>query len=34
MTSWGATHGEVAGLVMFLLLAAYMVWDTMRAKEE
>jgi hypothetical protein len=24
----------VAGLVMFLLLAAYMVWDTMRAKEE
>jgi putative OPT family oligopeptide transporter len=34
MTSWEATHGEVAGLVMFLLLAAYMVWDTMRAKEE
>jgi putative OPT family oligopeptide transporter len=34
MTSWEATHGEVAGLVMFLLLAAYMVWDTMRAQEE
>ena len=34
MTSWERAHGEVAGLVMFLLLAAYMVWDTMRAKEE
>jgi putative OPT family oligopeptide transporter len=34
MTSWEGTHGEVAGLVMFLLLAAYMVWDTMRAEEE
>ena len=34
LTSWEAAHGEVAGLVMFLLLASYMVWDTMRAKEE
>jgi putative OPT family oligopeptide transporter len=34
MTSWEANHGEITGLVMFLLLAAYMVWDTMRAKEE
>ena len=34
MTSWEAVHGEVAGLVMFLLLASYMIWDTMRAKEE
>jgi hypothetical protein len=34
MTSWEAADGEVAGLVMFLLLASYMVWDTMRAKEE
>jgi putative OPT family oligopeptide transporter len=34
MTSWEAAHGEVAGLVMFLLLASYMIWDTMRAKEE
>ena len=34
MTSWERAHGEVAGLVMFLVLAAYMVWDTMRAKEE
>ena len=34
LTSWEAAHGEVAGLVMFLLLAAYMVWDTLRAKEE
>ena len=34
LTSWERSHGEVAGLVMFLLLASYMVWDTMRAKEE
>jgi putative OPT family oligopeptide transporter len=34
MDSWEAAHGEVAGLVMFILLAAYTVWDTMRAKEE
>ncbi len=34
MESWEASHGEVAGLVMFILLAAYTVWDTMRAKEE
>jgi putative OPT family oligopeptide transporter len=34
MESWEAAHGEFAGLVMFILLAAYTVWDTMRAKEE
>ena len=34
LVSWEANHGEVAGLVMFILLAAYTIWDTMRAKEE
>jgi uncharacterized oligopeptide transporter (OPT) family protein len=34
LTTWEAAHGEVAGLVMFILLIAYTLWDTMRAKEE
>ena len=29
-----SSTGEVAGLVMFVLLFVYMVWDTMRAKPE
>lgn len=33
--AWAETHGaEVLGLVMFLGLAAYILWDSMRAKEE
>jgi putative OPT family oligopeptide transporter len=32
---WAETHGaEIVGLVMFILLFAYTVWDSMRAKEE
>jgi uncharacterized oligopeptide transporter (OPT) family protein len=32
---WVETDGaEIAGLCMFILLIAYTVWDTMRAKEE
>ena len=35
MTSWSETHGaEIVGLIMFALLFAYTVWDSMRAKEE
>ena len=34
LTSWEAQYGEAAGLVMFLALAAYTVWHTMRAREE
>jgi putative OPT family oligopeptide transporter len=29
----GSTDGEIAGLVMFVLLCSYAVWDSMRAKE-
>jgi len=33
--AWAASsNGEIAGLVMFALLFAYAMWDTMRAKEE
>jgi hypothetical protein len=34
LTSWEASEGGVAGLVMFVLLVAYTIWDTMRAKVE
>ncbi|HUI11632.1 MAG TPA: oligopeptide transporter, OPT family [Bacteroidota bacterium] len=34
LSSWEANAGQVAGLVMFVLLVAYTLWDTMRAKEE
>ena len=34
-TAWADSHNaEVLGLVMFLLLVAYALWDSMRAKEE
>ena len=34
-TAWAeSVNGELAGLLMFILLAAYTLWDTMRAKEE
>jgi putative OPT family oligopeptide transporter len=29
----GSTNGEIAGLVMFVLLFAYALWDSMRGKE-
>jgi putative OPT family oligopeptide transporter len=31
---WERAHGEVAGLVMFGLLFAYAMWDSLRAKPE
>ncbi len=32
---WSESHGaEILGLVMFLILIFYMIWDSMRAKEE
>jgi uncharacterized oligopeptide transporter (OPT) family protein len=34
LKNWEAANGEMAGLVMFVLLFAYALWDTMRAKEE
>jgi putative OPT family oligopeptide transporter len=35
LSTWAETHGaEIAGLCMFILLFAYTVWDSMRAKEE
>jgi len=34
LTDWQAHQGGVTGLVMFVLLVAYTLWDTMRAKEE
>ena len=35
LASWSQTHGaEVVGLIMFVLLFAYTLWDSMRAKEE
>lgn len=34
-TSWAESNrGEIAGLIMFVLLASYALWDSMRAKEE
>lgn len=34
-TEWAESiNGELTGLVMFILLFAYALWDTMRAKEE
>lgn len=35
MSTWVQTHNaEIVGLIMFALLAAYAIWDSMRAKEE
>jgi hypothetical protein len=35
LSDWAETHGaEIVGLMMFILLFAYTVWDSMRAKEE
>ena len=35
LTQWAETHGaEMVGLMMFILLFAYTLWDSMRAKEE
>jgi hypothetical protein len=35
MTAWAESHnGEILGLVMFILLATYAIWDSMRAKVE
>ncbi len=32
---WSESHGaEILGLVMFLIIIFYMIWDSMRAKEE
>jgi putative OPT family oligopeptide transporter len=34
-TSWAESNkGEITGLIMFVLLASYALWDSMRAKEE
>ncbi|HLP16350.1 MAG TPA: hypothetical protein VK470_08845, partial [Bacteroidota bacterium] len=34
-TAWAESkNGELTGLVMFILLFVYALWDTMRAKEE
>jgi putative OPT family oligopeptide transporter len=34
-TAWQETHSaEIIGIAVFLLLASYLVWDSMRAKEE
>lgn len=33
-TQWADSHsGEITGLIMFILLCAYAIWDSMRAKE-
>jgi putative OPT family oligopeptide transporter len=33
--AWQETHSaEIVGLVVFLFLASYLIWDSMRAKEE
>jgi hypothetical protein len=35
LATWAETHGaEIVGLIMFILLFAYTLWDSMRAKEE
>ena len=32
---WFSSHGaEILGLVMFLVIAGYMIWDSLRAKPE
>ncbi len=34
-TNWAeSTNGEILGLIMFILLFAYAMWDSIRAKEE
>jgi hypothetical protein len=34
-TAWaGSTGGELAGLMMFILLFIYILWDSMRARED
>jgi len=34
LSSWAETHGaEIVGLIMFILLFAYTLWDSMRARE-
>jgi hypothetical protein len=34
-TSWAESNrGEITGLIMFVCLASYALWDSMRAKEE
>ena len=34
-TAWSETNGaEILGIVMFVLLVSYLIWDSMRAKEE
>jgi putative OPT family oligopeptide transporter len=34
-SAWQETHSaEIVGVVVFLLLASYLIWDSMRAKEE
>jgi putative OPT family oligopeptide transporter len=34
-TSWaGSANGEISGLIAFIALVSYALWDTMRAKEE
>lgn len=34
-TLWAESHsGEITGLIMFILLCSYALWDSMRAKEE
>ena len=34
-TEWFESHSaEVLGLVMFLLISLYMIWDTMKAKKD
>ncbi len=34
-TSWAESNrGEITGLIMFVFLASYALWDSMRAKEE
>ncbi len=35
MAEWAESHsGELVGLIMFAAICAYMVWDSLRAKEE
>lgn len=35
LSTWANTHNaEIVGLIMFVLLFAYTMWDSMRAKEE
>jgi len=34
-SEWAESHGaEIVGLIMFILLVSYSLWDSMRAKEE